>query len=1087
MTKAIWAVLGVVLFIALTASGKAQVTAGTISGTLTDSTGAVLPGAKVVILNENTGISRTVQADSAGRYSAPSLSLGKYQVTASLTGFQTEVRSGIELTLGRQAVVNFQMQVGAVNQSVEVSGEAPLVDTVSGSVGELVESATITELPLNGRDLTQLITLGTGNSQYSYGEQAGQGETGGKLMVISGSRPTTNVFLIDGTPIESSSSKTPTGVSGIFLGVEAVEEFRVESNSYSAQFGRGGGGVFNIVTKSGANRFHGSVFEFLRNAKLDAAKWEDNAFGNSKPAYKRNQFGFSLGGPIKKDKTFFFGTYEGFRERLGNTNVSQTFSDSLRQGFLTNPTTGVVTKANIDPTVVPYLNSPDLWPRPNGALHAFADGTVTGDFVWPFSQPTDENFFQVRVDHHLSDRDSLFARFTFDNGSQHQPGSFPQFDLPFTARNQYLTLGESRIFSPTLLNSFHFGFTRIRPFTGAAVFSVDPSLLFTPTPPRMGSIGISGVSGVGSGIGDRSYTVNSFQWIDDASYTKGKHSIKFGFAWDHIQFNGRNGARDTGEWTFGSILDFFGTTNLVNGLPKANPSRFRGEVFAAYNDPTRSFRQNLIGPYFQDDIQITRRFTLNLGLRYEFWTVPTEKFGRIGNFRGDLNFIQHATSISDESLGSPWFNNPARKNFAPRIGFAWDVFGNGKTAVRGGFGKFFEVFDQSVYNQSGFREPPFLIEMVATKNIAFPNIFALCGNVNPFVPVTDPRCSAAISPDFPAWKMKNPYVLQYNLNIQREVYHDTVLTAGYVGSRGVNLPAVTNLNIPQGQDVNGRLFFPTTATLVNPNFNQLLTRFNGPGSWYNALQLSLNRKLRQGLQFGLSYTFSKNIDVVSGSQTASDTTTGPNSLAYFYHEDLYKGLAVFDVRNLFSLNATYELPIGPGKRFGSGLTGVAKWLAAGWQPGGILSLGSGTPGTIAMSTRSSLSTIGLGQDLPDLAPGASSNPSRAGNPIQYFDPAAFLVPPSNALGTFLGNLGRSTLILPGRASLDFSLSKNMQIGESVRMQYRFEAFNFLNRPNFGPPTLNVFNSKGVPNVNAGRISSTATSSRQIQMGLKLVF
>src|SRR5262245_40231274 len=441
------ALLGLVFLLLCSIDGNGQGTTATISGTVSDTTGAVVPGTKIVILNEDTGISREVGADETGRYTAPSLGLGNYRVTASKEGFQTQVRSGITLTVGRQAVVNFELPVGSVSETVEVTGEAPLVETTKGALGSLVDSSTINDLPLNGRDLAQLITLQTGVVEYNGGDS----DLGsGKLIVVSGARPTTNVFMIDGVAIESYTQKTPTGASGQFLGAEAVREFRVESNAYSAEFGRGAGGIFNVATKSGTNTLHGSVFEFLRNDNFDANRWEANKAGLDKPEFKRNQFGFSLGGPVKRDQTFFFGTYEGLRERLGVTHNSLTFSDALRQGIFPNGT-----RVTIAPSVQPYLQN-NLFPRGNGEI--LSDGTQYYNFN--SSQPTDENLYQVRLDHTLTDSNSFFGRYTYLTSDRTVTANFPYEMIADTVRSQSVTLEHNWILSPTLLNTFRFGFSR---------------------------------------------------------------------------------------------------------------------------------------------------------------------------------------------------------------------------------------------------------------------------------------------------------------------------------------------------------------------------------------------------------------------------------------------------------------------------------------------------------------------------------------------------------------------------------------------------------------------------------------------------
>lgn len=1053
-------------------AGSAQVTTGAISGSVTDSTGAVLPGAKVVIANEETGITRTVQSDASGRYSAPSLGLGTYKITATVEGFNAQVRSGIVLTLGRDAAVNFQLQVGAVTQSVEVTGEAPLVSTVGGGLGENIESHAISELPLNGRDIVQLFTLQPGSVNYTdYGDQGGRGEVGGKILSIGGNRATTNTFLMDGVLVESSSQKTPAGTSGSLLGVDGSREFKVETNAFGAQFGRSSGGVFNIATKGGTNRLHGTAFEFFRNDKLDAAKWEDNAFGGDKPPLRRNQYGFSLGGPVKKDKTFYFGNLEKFTERRGSTIISKTFSASLRQGLVPNATTGVVTQVPINPVVLPYLQDLNVWPLPNGDIHR--DGT--GDYTFSFSQPTDDTYLQTRGDHQISEKDSLFGRYQYLNSKQTQPGSvpesFPGYTDTFTAHDHFLTIQETRIFSPALLNAFRIAFTRVRTLESPKNPQINPALFFVPTVPQLGAIAVSSVTTVGRGDSGGGFATNSFQYVDDATYTKGRHSIKFGMHWDHVQFNGSLPGRDAGDWNFTSVVNFF----------NANPSRFRGTIALGFKDPDRSMRENIIGLYAQDDFRMNSRITWNLGLRYEFITVPTERHNRLGIIRGDINKILQA-SVNDISTGSPWFDNPSLKNFAPRLGFAWDVSGNGRTAVRGGFGLFYNQFDQAWVHTLLFRMPPFLAEVQASSNVPFPNIFALCSNQSPFFP-TDPRCVGRPAPDMPPSHFSTPYVMQYNLNIQRELGRNTVLTAGYAGSRGVHLAAVSDVNQATGQIINDRLVFPATSR-PNRNFDDIRYRYPGASSFYNSLQVSLNRRFGQGLQLLTSYTYSKNIDDISGNQTASDTNAGVNWVTYYNNISLYRSLSAFDIRNTLSVSGTYELPIGPGKRFASGISGVTKHLLAGWQMGGILTVANGVPGSITDASR--LTGIGIRQEFPDLLPGASNNPKRPGNPQQYFDVSNFRVPPDRTLGT----LGRNTLTLPGRATLDFTLSKNTKLagGENApNLQFRFEAFNLTNRVNYGIPRLNLFDSQGRLQGTAGQITSTTGTSRQIQLGLKLVF
>ena len=1049
----------------------AQVTTGTISGRVTDSTGGVLPGTEVVILNEDTGVSRTVETDSAGRYSGPSLSLGNYRVTTSLAGFQTAVRSGIRLTVSRQAVVNFELAVGAVTQTVEVTGEAPMVETTKGGLGSLVQSETIDELPLNGRDLAQLITLQTGVVEYEFGQAEG-----GKLLVTGGARPTQNVFFIDGIAIESFNQKTPTGKSGNFLGSEGVQEFRVEKNAYSAEFGRAtGGGAFNIATKSGTNGLHGSVFEYLRNDNLDANRWEANKFGLAKPEFKRNQFGGSLGGPIIRDKTFFFANYEALRERLGVVDISSTFTQSIRAD------------PNIAARVRPFL---DLWPTPNGQIDA--DGR-TGDFNFAASEPTDEVYIQGRVDHQFSENDSFFGRYTFLDSDFLNVGSFP-FKLSSESQiNHFVTLEYTRIVSPTVLNTLRAGFTRTRPERVNVPREVPSALLFNPALDEIGSLGVSGVDNPGSALngtpGDRRI-VNSFQVADHVIYNRGGHTFKFGVHMFHNQMNYWNAARTAGSYSFGSIDDFFYDPLRI--------SRFRGPIFPEFNDEFRSLTQNIFGLYFQDDYQVTPRLTLNLGLRYEPATVLKERHGKIANFKGDWATMMQA-SVDDLVLGNPWQENPSLRNFGPRFGFAWDVFGDGKTALRGGFGIFNHQVDTVWIRTSVLRMPPFLVE-IEGRDVPFPNVFEFCADDNPFNP-QKPECKGGRpTTNTSPFKMATPYAMQYNLNLQREIMANTVINLSYAGTRGVRFPAVGNINQPPPVEKDGRLVFPEDLgnDRPNPNFDRMRFRMPAANSTYSSFQASLTRQFSQGLRFGAAYTFSRSVDVMSGLQTASDVSGADQESTYMsFHrlQLLSKGLSAFDARNVFSFNYTYDLP------FGSGLTGVARGIAAGWQLGGIITLSSGFPSTINMSDRSR--GVLTNRDRPDLVAGASNSPTSGtfggcanfpgtktqpvgatlGTPDIYFDPCAFVPPPSRTIT----NLGRSTLIMPGRAIFDFSLSKNFDVTEAANLEFRLEAFNLFNRPNFGAPETTVYDRRGRARSNVGRITRTVTSARQLQFALRLTF
>ena len=613
----------VLAVLCLPARGLAQSTTGAITGVATDETKSILPGVTITVTNVETGIARTVVTDARGAYRVTDLAPGSYEVQGALS-VQSTVHKGILLTVGREAAVDLSLRIGSVTEEVVVSGDAPLVD-VRGQSG-----------PGRGQQVDQRPAAQRPRRHRADGAADGHGATriGGKdeegsgiRYSVGGMRPNTNVMLLDGVALETASGYTPTGSSQNFLGAEAVREFKVETNAYSADFGRNSGGVMNVVTKSGTNAFHGSVFEFHRDDALDAK----NFFDDEKPPFSRDQFGLSLGGRVLRNKTFFFGTYEGFRERLGITTIARTLTAAARNGNLGGQTVAV------DPRVAPYLT---LWPLPTGPIADHGDGT--GDFTYVQSQPTDEHYAQAPLDHQFSPSDSVFARYTRHQSERLRIDSFPQYRTSTEIQNQFLAAEYKKIFSPSLLTNFRFGHTAADVNEFAEQDAVSPSLRFVPSVPLVGTLTVAGVTGVGSGNSGDHQIIYSSQYSADTTYARGQHSLKFGANWNHLRIDGFNPARDAGEYEFGSIADFF----------RATPSRFRGAIVEGYNDPNRDISFNIIGALraggsaggFAPDLERGRP----LRVRHR----ADRKEGRIGNFRGDLAFIQKA-SIADISPATP--------------------------------------------------------------------------------------------------------------------------------------------------------------------------------------------------------------------------------------------------------------------------------------------------------------------------------------------------------------------------------------------------------------------------------------------------
>jgi Carboxypeptidase regulatory-like domain len=1025
-------------------SGYSQVTTATISGTVRDPSGAVIPGVQVVIFNEDTGLSRTVLTDETGHYSAPQLSLGNYRVTASLEGFQTEARRGLVLTLGREAVVDIRLTVGAVTETVEVTGEAPLVQTTDATVGYLVQASTIQDLPLNGRDLQELILLNPSVGE-AMNASSGNAYSGfGRKISISGLRTEDNSYLLDGSFIADFSRHAPAGPSGALLGSETVREFQVLTNSFSAQYGRVLGGVFNAVSKSGTNAWHGSAYEYLRNDKLDATRWETNRVGAKKPAFRRNQFGATMGGPIVRDRTFFFAAYEGFRESLTSTRVTDVPDLDARRGILTF----VPTPVPVSPKIQPFLNAIPL-PSPQGRRTPSAG---TQEFIWAGTDTKTENFFQGRIDHNFSSSDTFFGRFTASNGEGINAGSLPMFSDVWILNSRLLTISETHIFSPRVLDTVTLSVNRVDPQDKGFYPSVGPELISVPGQPTA-SVGY-GWGGAAKPL-DR-WTTNRFNFRDDVNLTLAKHTVQFGGMLERMQFNMNQPNRPFGQWSFADIQQFL----------LARPRQFRGtppRVGDTVYNSVRGMRQWFGALYAEDTWQVMPRLTLSLGVRWEPYTPPTEVNNLLAN-------VRHF-SDSAATLGGPYWKNKSWTDIGPRVGFAWSPFENGRTSIRGGAGIFYVPNDGSVYFIQATRTPPYFPELTLTQ--INPNLFpdAIATIQAAAVPAGSPEALEYEN-------FRSPSSYQYNLNVQHQFGDNTVLSVGYIGNRGVHATTYGDFNAPLAFFNGVSLEVPSTATRLNPRFEALNYYSNGGRSWYDGLAVSLQRRLGSGFQSQVSYTYSKALSHADA-YSKVDRSGSSGSLRYAHDVGLSKALSGYHLGQKLSFNYTWDLPLAQGR------TGALGHFLSGWQMAGIVTIQSGQPFDInnaAGATSSALTALGYAKK-PNVNP-AFKGKIIQGGPEQYFNPEAFSLPNGNFE---LGNLGRNTLIGPGFAKWDSSLSKTSSLTESVRLQFRAEVFNVLNHANFAKPNVNIFTSGGRRLEDAGRINATVGSARQIQFGLKLMF
>ncbi len=1062
-------------------------TTGNISGTVKDQSEAVLVGASVKATNVDTGVVRTAVTGSNGEYRLSALPVGNYELQTELAGFQTGVRRGITLSVGQVAVVDFSLKVGDVSEKVTVTGEAPLIETSTATVSGLVDPKQMHDIPLNSRSFIELVPLQSG----AVLAEAGSSSTSkgfGKKLSISGTRYNTNLFLLDGTDINDAEGSAGSAAETL-AGVETVREFRVITNAYDAEYGRHSGGVISAITKSGTNDFHGSLFEFLRNDKLDAAKWEDNAFnGGVKAAFKRNQFGGSLGGPVIKDRTFFFGSYEGLRQRLAKTRTINVPGFAVRRG-----TISPVTKPFVDSYPLPNVL------QPNGSFDR-SDGT--GQYSDALTQPTTQNYWTARMDTRVSDSDSFFGRFTYDHADQFRPGEGGfNTGATISTSSRFLTLEEGHIFSPALLGRSNLSFTRTNLADVDTVLSgfTLPKFSFTNVTDEPGNFSVTGTGQLATWGGDSStpqiHIQNTFQFHEDFYYTKGQHSLKFGGQFERFQVNQRSDFYPSGGFSFSSLNDFLNNRPATANFTQPGSDNIRG------------WRQSLFGLYFQDDLKLRPSLTLNLGLRYEFTTVPTEINGKVATIR-DISPSRFYTLLPTQTdVGDPLWKNPSLKNFAPRVGFAWSPFKSGKTSFRGGAGLFHDLLMFSSITTSGVRVLPFyavagMIQsnlsncpsvncpLPAPVTIDFPNAYTtqrdlLVRNIG-----SKPQIDAF------EWNVHQPAIYKWSFDVEHQIAPDTTLAAGYSGSRGTHLVRGNLLlNSTPAVTINGNRFivlYQPIQALQNPNWDRMRWRMTDGNSAYNAVRLNLTKRFSHAFQIQTSYTYGKSTD-------DSSTWTGSSDFGSADRRDYQTAkphaLSAFDVRQSLYVNYVYELP-------GAKLGGPAGTILGGWSMSGVVRLNSGFPVSLVADTpRASIGGVTYQATFVDgntlnLIPNGKLNPVHSQNPNQYYDtnqftyPANCLTAACNPIGYFQGNVGRNTLISPGIASFDWSLIKITslpRLGESTKLEFRAEFFNLFNRPNFGVPSLSIFDRSGVLKPNAAQITSTAQSSRQIQFALRLAF
>jgi hypothetical protein len=1077
-------------FLSLTSSLYAQVSAS-LSGTVVDASAALVSAAKVGAKNVETGISRETVTDNQGRYQFSFLPVGAYEIRASKAGFAEALRTGVLLVVGQDARVDLSLQVGQASQEITISGDVPLVSASTANIAGLLAETQVKNLPLNGRSYDELLTLNPGVVNFTWEKTGGIGvsnSTVGNNFAVIGNRPQQNLFLMNGIEFTGAAENNmqPGGTSQQLIGVDAVREFNLLADSYGAEYGKRPGAQVLILTQSGTNQVHGSIYEFVRNNAFDARNFFDL---NSVPGFQRSQFGGALGGPIKRNKTFLFGNFEEFRQHLHQTGVDLVPDSNARLGYLpcklVSPTPTCPSSGLVFLGVSPLINS---WPAPTAGAPDF--GGISEAFNNPL-QTIRDDFGTARLDDVFSARDSLNAVYTIDYSSDFTPTSTNAYSADAeNLREQVASLEETHIFSPTLLNTARVGFSRAayyftgEPTPGTPAASEPGFLSGLP----LGAIVVGGsaasnptaqLSLAGSNNGSNlDVARNLFTYEDRVSFTKGRHQINVGAWFQRLRSNENLALSQYGQATFTSLQTFLqagGTASTLLYDPTPTPLGWRSWFGAAY---------------VEDVVRVAPNFTLSLGFRDEFTTGWNEVDGRASTYTYPNGIISNLPTVGNAAL----LKNNGKFLPQPRLGFAWS---NGHdrlpTVIRAGFGMYNDLQDALGYRTD--QNAPF------NPTYSLPNekVASLPILTTAAVPSTAKLVPGGVQPD-----LKTPTLASWSFRVQQSLTPNTSLTLGYVGSHGYHeligidaneplpvicpaspCPAVYPNTFPAaiaGTAVTPGTYYVPTATRANATLNNTWTYFSEGDSSYNALQVDLNHRFNDGFLLRGVYTWSRTID--DGDSLNATTSGGEPALAsnpYDLRAD--RGLANFDVRQVAVINASYLLPFGPGKRFLTTAGKCERALVSGWILNSIVTIQAGFPFTPQLSYNPSNNGDTRNPVRPFVNP-AFSGAVIEGSPNQWFNPAAFLAPP--AASGFYGNLGRDTLIGPGLGTWDVSLLKTTAIHERASLQFRAEAFNVLNRANFNSPNAVVFTPSGV-SPTAGLITSTSTTSRQIQLGLKLLW
>jgi len=1024
-----------------------QVVGASLHGVVTDTSKAAVSGAAVVVRNLDTGNTRTITTGADGRYTAPSITVGHYSVNVSRSGFATQEKSGITLVVGQSLQLDFALGAQSVNQQAVVSAAPASINLSTQETSGVISEHQVKQLPLNGRSYDQLLTLNPAAVNYTAQRSGGTGTSNssvGNMLSIAGRRPQDNLFLLNGVEYTGASliNVTPGGTSGQLLGVDAVREFNVVTDAYGANYGKRAGAQISIVTMSGTNHFHGNAYEFLRNSALDARNYFD--FG-SIPEFQRNQFGGSLGGPIRCNQLFLFGNYEGYRQNLALSDVTLVPDNASRA-------------AAVD-SVKPLLA---LWPVANGGPE-LGQGIATA-----YSHPLQrirEYFGTTRFDDNISGKDLFFAVYTVDDSTATTPSANPLSLINESLREQVASVEEQHIFSPNVLNTARLGFSRASYFfTGSTPVDLPGWVAGRPIGTIVigGSTASNGASQItlaGTNVGSNNATTrNLFTYDDHVYWSRGRHQLEAGLWFQQIQSNDNLAQNQYGQASFSTLAAFLqGQVKTFTVVPSPTPLNWRSLESAGF---------------VEDTIKAAPRLELRAGLRIESTNGWNEAHNRASNYLLVNGVLQTEPHIGNSALTK----NRALFLPEPRLGFAWDVTGKGTTAVRGGFGLYHGLLDTLDYRLD--QTAPFNTTL-SIRNTTVANL-----NITPNItPGSAPPSGGLVSPSNVQTDIATPATLSWTLAVEQALGANSAFTLCYVGSHSYHqiLSVHQNEPIPTFQP-DGTVFYPSGAQNINPQLANSTSWVSQGVGLYNALEVQVRRNLAHGLEFRGNYTFSRNLDDGSAWNTSVSGNT-PAYVSFPLRPKWDWGPAATDVRHIASINALWDIPVGPGHRLLSNAGPLARTAAGGWSLSAIVIAQSGFP----FSPQLGYNPTGNGDTRNPVRP--SWNPDFHGSlyprtPTQYFNPAAFITP---APGTY-GNVSRDALTGPGLSELDFSALKKTRLNERLNLQFRTEFFNILNHTNFLTPNPVVFTSATSSfSPTAGVVTATSTTSRQIQFGAKLIF